>query len=158
MQKTKHGLCCPDWVEYGLRRRQVHVELHSGGRRAAAQGTAPDNPPTTLAWRHLGQRLTSKSYGEHRSRPSFKKAPNSSGTLFPSHRAFSGPFALLPLNDQVLAARNIGRDDGRVWLEKHEIFSSLTTNLEYQMMSNYKTNSTTPRVNRETNLMRSLTV
>ena len=104
-------------MEYGLRRRQVHVELHSGGRRAAAQGTAPDNPPTTLAWRHLGQRLTSKSYGEHRSRPSFKKALNSSGTLFPSHRAFSGPFALLPLNDQVLAARNIGRDDAMDGME-----------------------------------------
>ena len=36
-------------------------------------------------------------------------------------------------------------------------FSSLTTNLEYQMKSNYKTTSTTPCVNRETNLMRPLT-
>ena len=36
-------------------------------------------------------------------------------------------------------------------------FPSLTTNLEYQMKSNYKTTSTTSRVNRETNLMRPLT-
>ena len=33
----------------------------------------------------------------------------------------------------------------------------LTVNLEYQMKSNYKTTPTTPRVNRETNLMRPLT-
>ena len=33
----------------------------------------------------------------------------------------------------------------------------LTANLEYQMKSNYKTTSTTPHVNRETNLMRPLT-
>ena len=33
---------------------------------------------------------------------------------------------------------------------------SLTANLEYQMKSNDKTTSTTPRVNRETNLMRTL--
>ena len=37
------------------------------------------------------------------------------------------------------------------------IVAFLTTNLEYQMKSNYQTTSTTPRVNRETNLMRSLT-
>ena len=33
----------------------------------------------------------------------------------------------------------------------------LTANLEYQMKSNYKTTSTIPRVNRETNLTRPLT-
>ena len=31
-------------------------------------------------------------------------------------------------------------------------FLTLTTNLEYQIKSNYKTTSTTPRENRETNL------
>jgi len=36
-------------------------------------------------------------------------------------------------------------------------FSSLTTNLEYHIKSNYKTTSTTSCVNRETNLTRPLT-
>ena len=49
----------------------------------------------------------------------------------------------------------------RVWLRwkkiSRKLFGPLTTNLEYQMKSNYKTTSTTPRVNRETNLMRPLT-
>ena len=47
---------------------------------------------------------------------------------------------------------------GRVWLNFMKFFSPLTTNLEYQMKSNYKTTSTIPCVNRETNLMRHLTV
>ena len=48
---------------------------------------------------------------------------------------------------------------GPCLVKKHEnTVEPLTTNLEYQMKPNYKTTSTTPRVNRETNLMRPLTV
>ena len=50
---------------------------------------------------------------------------------------------------------------GRVWLRwkkiSRKLFVPLTTNLECQMKSNYKTTSTIPFVNRETNLMRPLT-
>ena len=50
---------------------------------------------------------------------------------------------------------------GRVWLRwkkiSRKLFGPMTKHLEYQMKSNYKTTSTTPCVNRETNLMRHLT-